>query len=256
MKFPIQWGRVPVPYTTLWSSEDETDFEVRLLKLDGVKRPFLCHTVDSPGVGRPHLGKSHTSRQVEVVRERLCQCCHQPLPRPAWAFTYGLQHDRKPVVTDGHPMCEPCALLALASCPALRARQASGMLRVWLTTGWSPMPSVLGIIEAQDPIAQKVNAVLAKNLHRHPFIHGGVRLRLEDFRLVPPAAIAAAMGAAQEAEDARRADLGTGGAGEGAVGGADLPTPGIAAGPVGAGAAGDGGGKSAVTESISDHTLW
>jgi hypothetical protein len=79
------------------------------------------------GQGRPEFARVHTLRQRRVMRNLRCQICAGPADRTEQGVLWLLHDDREDSpdwpenVTAAHPpLCLPCAVRSVQSCPHLR----------------------------------------------------------------------------------------------------------------------------------------
>lgn len=132
---PLMWGQVPVPYSVLWSAENEF-----FLGSDPTTPGLLAVCNPSrQGEGKPVFGKPHMNRQRRTIALGLCDLCGRPLKGRA---KVSLSHAR-PRVGAGHAMCvmqvEPllhkeCAAISLRHCPSLKRDIRGDSLMVRLVT--------------------------------------------------------------------------------------------------------------------------
>jgi hypothetical protein len=157
---PLLVGRRGVvPYIATWSEEQE--LPLVLIERPGIGLGFADETALDrdqdgilwnrttirPGKGRPRYAVIHFLRQRRTMRRLLCQVCAQPadcnddgmlwlLPdmRDAWTGWPDGLHVTEP------PVCLPCALLAIRSCPELRKGHVA------IRVGHAPLSGVKGFI--------------------------------------------------------------------------------------------------------------
>jgi len=132
-----------VPYTTRWSSEHKLRVPVihrpgrpgiafaDEILTDRDRHGVLWERVPScPGQGEPEFGNVHSGRQRRAMRNLLCQVCAGPADRDdrgtLWLLPdYEGYHADWPgwpenLATPEPPICQRCAHIATAACPALR----------------------------------------------------------------------------------------------------------------------------------------
>lgn len=200
----ILWGKVPVPYTALWSAESPPTFWETVRVAEFHNATFLVEGDPLPGVpladrGKPLFSTFHTGRALAIVRDGACQICLEPLDRrgfsyatPAYAIGFGQVIRGRPHITDGLPMCAGCTELAIEHCPALQERVASGVARVYRVSEFQLAPPVLGILPEGGGVASAaVNAALRRHQDRWrhraglaPVVFGTPKLMLERFHQV------------------------------------------------------------------------
>lgn len=185
----LHWGAVVVPWSAAWSTEVGTDASfIRTERLDGIDVRFLCDGVEAPGVGKPLFKTLHNARSRDLIRNRLCQLCKTHLPGGGICMNQGENHGLYPLINDGLPMCDPCAVLALAQCPGLQRAAAGGKLRLWRASHWLHAPVLLGVVPEERGGNPIINALLERERGR---VFSGIKLVLTRFRSVDPKELAA-----------------------------------------------------------------
>jgi hypothetical protein len=133
---------VTVPYISTWS-EETTERPHRVLDFLGRvayhdERPsdrdehgvLWNRITHQPGKGEPQLGKVHSLRQREVMRELRCQVCAGPADRNDKGVLWLLHDDRggpddwpgwpDDMAAVHPPLCLPCARASTRMCPHLK----------------------------------------------------------------------------------------------------------------------------------------
>lgn len=123
-------GRVPVPFTAAWTSEER----LFLAQCPYAQRLAICQDV-SPGLGKPCFGKPHMQRQREAISRGLCDLCGRPLKNRT---KVSLSHARPRAngasaldILQVEPLLHrECARQSLYHCPSLRRDVQQGTLAV------------------------------------------------------------------------------------------------------------------------------
>ncbi|MFF2525491.1 hypothetical protein [Streptomyces liangshanensis] len=190
-----------VPYITAWSGEQAPRMPV-ITKGRGIgyadERPYdrdsegvlWTRTPSLPGKGRPEYGRVHTLRQRRAMGELLCQVCARPADRTADGVLWLSGEDAREaaswsgdLVTAHPPLCVPCAMRSVASCPHLRKRFV--MLRV---SAYSPA-GVRGALYRPGhpaPVAVDATGVAFGDPRIHWVRAGQLLMRLSKFTIVEP----------------------------------------------------------------------
>ncbi|MEW1724269.1 hypothetical protein [Streptomyces sp. NPDC093109] len=188
----------PVPYITKWSAEEAPALRV-VAKGRGIgyadERPYdrdsngvLWTRVPAlPGKGRPEFGRVHALRQQRAIRELLCQVCGRPADRDSDGVLWLLGEDpgdpgfwTTDLNTTHPPLCMPCAVKSVRSCPHLRERYVPLRARAFELAG------VRGAFYRPGypaPVATEVTEVAFGDPRIHWLRAGQLIMRLREFRI-------------------------------------------------------------------------
>lgn len=182
MRNPIKYGGVTVPYTAMWTAENERrQPSIVREKWGGQYMDMLSEGITALE-GKPLFAMLHVDRCREVVREGLCQMCVGPLPKQVYAINQGRMHENRPHLTDGLPMCLDCVLEALNACPGMHKQIEAGWPPRFFSCprgAWLYVPSLVGA----DSEHENVNRVVRDN--RGP-VCGGMGMALTSWKRVEP----------------------------------------------------------------------
>lgn len=159
---PIMWGKIPVPYTAVWTGEQPLGAKIEWVPQLGAH--FLHEDRQLPGVGKPLLSTLHCGRCIEVVVKNICQLCRRSLDaRSAYCINYGEMFQGKPHIVDGLPMCATCVKTAFQFCPTLK-KHAAEKEKVWIyhAHGIGLAPPIMGAVDPAAGGRPEVNAALAE----------------------------------------------------------------------------------------------
>lgn len=126
----LMFGKVPVPYTVMWSAEEPMAI-ASCEHANGM--PSLCNAI-APGHGKPVFGKPHMQRHREAIAKGLCDLCGRTLDRRT---KVALSHAsvrtgaEGPCVMQVEPLLhKECAAESMRHCPSLRRDIDRGTLFV------------------------------------------------------------------------------------------------------------------------------
>ena len=162
----VRWGNLTVPYTAMWTGEvEQREPAIARVSIDGRTLRMLSEGVNAPGTGKPLFKVTHNDRVREVILKRVCQMCMEPLPHRVVTFNQAQVDQRRPLISDGLPMCPHCALEAFEACPGMQAQKERGQLRCWISPvgAWLHAPVVLGPRDPRDGGDERVNALIMKD---------------------------------------------------------------------------------------------
>ncbi|ONI88730.1 hypothetical protein ALI144C_06310 [Actinosynnema sp. ALI-1.44] len=140
--------RLIVPYTTLWSSENNLPMPIVERHGYGIGYAdeiaadrdtygvLWQRTLSRPREGRPEFGNVHSLRQRRAMRRLLCQVCSEPADRTDDGMLWLLPDYREdwPNWPEGMgnvepPVCRACVSTSMRLCPKLR-KDGGAVIRV------------------------------------------------------------------------------------------------------------------------------
>lgn len=189
MSRAIKWGLVTVPYTAMWTVEDERREPTVVYETwAGRRLALISEGVTAIHEGKPLFKVLHSDRCREVLRDSLCQMCVRPLPRTVYAVNQGrLDEDTgTPHLTDGLPMCLNCMLEALNACPGMQRQVGEGKLKMFSVPrgAWLPKPAYLGVVPVEHGGNEKINDIVRR--HRYEPVFGAMGLTLTSWKRIEP----------------------------------------------------------------------
>lgn len=187
MSRAIKWGLVTVPYTAMWTAEDERREPAIVRELWSGQWLNMITEGISAFEGKPKFAMLHSDRCREVLRDELCQMCVRKLPSTVYAVNQGrLDEDTgTPHLTDGLPMCLDCMLEALNACPGMQRQIVEGKLKMFSVPfgAWRHKPSYLGIVPVEQGGNARINELVASSKQR---VYGHMGLTLTSFKRIVP----------------------------------------------------------------------
>lgn len=185
MSRAVKWGLVTVPYTAMWTAEDERrEPAIVREKWSGQWLNLITEGI-SAFEGKPKFAMLHSDRCREVLRDELCQMCVRKLPSTVYAVNQGRMIEGKPHLTDGLPMCLDCAIEALNACPGMQRQVGEGKLRMFSAPfgAWLHVPAILGAVPVEQGGHPRINELVLGS--REP-VYGGIGLALTSFKRIMP----------------------------------------------------------------------
>lgn len=152
-------GRVPVPFTASWTSEER----LFLGECPHARRIAICQDV-SPGVGKPCFGKPHMQRQREAIALGLCDLCGKSLKSRT---KVSLSHARPRAngaaaldILQVEPLLHrECARESLNHCPSLRRDIKRGTLVVRQVTASRCQFAIFSAQGVFEAVGERLTAV-------------------------------------------------------------------------------------------------
>jgi len=145
----LSWNGVAVPWTTLWSGEEQIVFQ-------RAGEWAMVTQVSAQGTGHPLFKHNHPSRVFLSLTRRLCSVCGQPMAED-WAWCVPMDPPGTTNVPElGEPLAhEACLRFSCVQCPALvRRRPPVWGLRSWTVQRRLNLPAgTAAALRAQLPRA-------------------------------------------------------------------------------------------------------
>lgn len=117
----MTYGDAPVPWTVMWSGEDE--YFVGTCPSFGL--PAICQR-ERPGEGKPNFGTPNVMRQRKAHALGLCDLCAKPL-KGSTRYSLSMVGGFGNVLTHSEPLLHAeCARISYELCPALKRQLAAG----------------------------------------------------------------------------------------------------------------------------------